>query len=203
MTNIQIPHNYAFWGPLLWFGKISLDHCDELLIRGRKLNVPLNDMLASIIDDVKEFTTRYDRKFITDIMHPYLQSYIEFSMQWHNKKEKPMPELELTKVWLNIQKANEYNPEHTHGGDLSFVIYLDIPKEIQLENAEYIGTSSGPGAINFRYGEDHDWAVSAQSFLPEKGDIYIFPAKLAHSVIPFKSNVERISVAGNFKFIYD
>jgi hypothetical protein len=203
MNNLEIPHNYAFWGPLLWFSKLPLDRCDELIARGRKLTSPLNTMLASVIDDVKEFTSRDDRKFIVDSVQPFLQPYMEFSKRWYNKKDRPMPELELTKVWINVQKANEYNPEHTHTGDLSFVIYLDIPDEIRQENESYTGTSAGPGAINFRYGEDNDWACSTQTFLPTKGEIFIFPAKLSHSVIPFRSNVERISIAGNFKFIYD
>jgi hypothetical protein len=203
MNNLKILHNYAYWGPLLWFSKISLDACDELIVRGKKLTSPLNKSLASVIDDVKEFSTRDDRKFIVDILQPYLQVYMEFAKEWYNKKETTTPELELTKVWINVQKAYEFNPEHTHGGDLSFVIYLDIPDAIRIENDAYVGTSAGPGAINFRYGEDNDWACSTQSFLPEKGEIFIFPAKLSHSVIPFKSNVERISIAGNFKFIHD
>ena len=31
-------------------------------------------------------------------------------------------------MWVNIQKANEYNPPHNHAGHISFVIYLKIDK---------------------------------------------------------------------------
>ena len=34
----------------------------------------------------------------------------------------------------------------------------------------------------------------------KKGDLYIFPALLKHWVCPYKSDFERVSVSGNFKF---
>ena len=85
-----------------------------------------------------------------------------------------------------------------HSGDLSFVIYLNIPDGIYEENKNFVGKSAGPGSISFRYGEFNNWAVHLKCFLPKKGDIFIFPAQLAHTVYPFKSAGHRISVSGNF-----
>jgi hypothetical protein len=202
MNNSPNFYQYYYWGPLLWRSKISLEVCDELLLRGRALTTPLNHKLASIIDDVKVYDKTEDRKFLVENMIPFLSSYFEFSKTWFpNRALEPLPELELIRCWINFQQANEYNPEHTHDGDFSFVVYLKIPENLKKENNDYIGTSNGPGAITFRYGEDNDWASSSQSFLPEKGDIFIFPAKLAHSVHPFKSDDERISVSGNFRIV--
>ena len=203
MSNLPVSFEYYYWGPLLWRSKVSLDFCDQLRQQGAQLTAPLNDHLASIIDNVKIYTSREDRKFLVDNIAPYLESYMEFSKTWFNKQDKKIPELELVRHWINFQKPTEFNPEHTHGGDLSFVIYLDIPESIKTENEAYTGTSAGPGAIVFRYGEDNDWAASTQDFLPVKGDIFIFPAKLSHTVFPYKAHGERVSVAGNFKFIYD
>ena len=43
-------------------------------------------------------------------------------------------------LWCNWQGAGDFNPPHDHGGDLTWVIYLKIPEELNEEN---IKTSSG------------------------------------------------------------
>ena len=201
MNNLQIPFRYHYWGPLLWSSKVPLEFCNQLLARGKTLTTSLNENLASIIDNVKVYTEQEDRKFLVDNLTPYLQSYLEFGKEWYQKSDPTLPELELLRHWINFQQPNEFNPEHTHTGDLSFVIYLQIPESLKTENQAYTGTSAGPGAIVFRYGEDQDWAGSTQNFLPERGDLFIFPSKLSHTVFPFKSQGERISVAGNFRVV--
>jgi uncharacterized protein (TIGR02466 family) len=104
-------------------------------------------------------------------------------------------------MWLNIQKPGEFNPTHHHSGEISGVIYLDIPIEISEENKK-IAEQKNPrqfrsyGEISFYYGED----ISCPTYfhlMPVTGQIILFPAKLKHSVHPFYSNVERISVAFN------
>ena len=63
--------------------------------------------------------------------------------------------------------------------------------------------------VNKKYKKKPEYVLSAiwinyqkqgetyQSFFPEEGDIFIFPAWLKHWVAPFKSDVTRISVSGN------
>jgi hypothetical protein len=36
---------------------------------------------------------------------------------------------------------------------------------------------------------------------PKTGDFFVFPAKLHHTVAPFKSDVTRISVSGNLEIV--
>lgn len=104
-------------------------------------------------------------------------------------------------MWLNIQKSGEFNPTHHHSGEISGVIYLDIPKEISEENKRIAETPNSQqfrsyGEISFYYGED----ISCSNYfhlMPVTGQIILFPSKLKHSVHPFHSNVERISVAFN------
>ena len=93
----------------------------------------------------------------------------------------------------------ELRPElcRYHDGKLSFVAYLQIPDELKKEHESYIGKSCGPGGIQFVYGDGPRDCVTYQSFFPEEGDIFIFPAWLKHWVAPFKSKVTRISVSGN------
>ena len=60
-------------------------------------------------------------------------------------------------LWINYQQMNEYNPPHNHRGDLSFVIYLQVPEEIANEYREtkHEHNNPGPGMICFDLGPDY------------------------------------------------
>ena len=134
---------------------------------------------------------------------PYVDFYIE-------KMEERLEMLFMSKpftwdlesLWINFQQSSDFQPPHLHDGHLSFVIYLQFPEEIVEENKKSIGDrkNSGPGTINFMYGEILDFSKSVFALLPEEGDLLMFPSWLKHYVIPYKSDVERISVSGNLKF---
>ena len=105
-------------------------------------------------------------------------------------------------MWVNYQRKLEYNPPHSHSGDLSFVIYLQVPNELVEERNESVGKrrNFGPGAICFEYGfHDAQFCISDGFRFPEVGELLIFPAWLKHYVFAFKSDVERVSVSGNIK----
>jgi hypothetical protein len=112
------------------------------------------------------------------------------------KLDKP-PEYVLSALWINYQKANEFNPPHDHDGKLSFVIYCEIPEKLKEENKKYKGRSCGPGGIQFLYGEGTRDAITYMSHFPEQGEMFMFPAWLKHWVSPFQSDCTRISVSGN------
>jgi hypothetical protein len=50
---------------------------------------------------------------------------------------KKSDRVEIGDIWINFQKKHEFNPEHTHSLDLSFVIYLQIPDTLIEENKNY------------------------------------------------------------------
>ena len=76
-------------------------------------------------------------------------------------------------------------------------------EEIVKENEEtkHLHNNPGPGVICFDLGPDMPLSVTRVGKLPQVRDIFIFPAWLQHHVNAFKSDVERISVSGNLKFI--
>ena len=130
-------------------------------------------------------------------MANYLGVYDQMFQRFINKSYEKKPEYMLTALWINYQKQYEFNPPHDHDGKLSFVTYLQIPDELKEEHKNYTGKSCGPGGIQFVYGDGPRECITYQSFFPEEGDMYIFPAWLKHWVAPFKSDCTRISVSGN------
>ena len=100
-------------------------------------------------------------------------------------------------------KPGDFNPLHTHSGDYSFVLFLDVPKQLKEEQEKFKGTSAEPGSLLFEYTQQAKprWATTGISVLPETGDFYMFPALLQHWVCPFKSKVTRISVSGNLRIV--
>ncbi len=101
--------------------------------------------------------------------------------------------------WINFQRSGEFNPLHNHAGDLSVVVYVDIPECIALENKNSIVETNMPsyGKIDFLYIKEGTEIVTKYSHQPKTGEIFIFPSLLLHTVYPFRSNVERISISFN------
>ena len=86
------------------------------------------------------------------------------------------------------------------------MLYIDIPKQLQQEIKEYEGTTKGPGAITFMYGEENGQAITTKESVPVNGDFFMFPHNLRHMVNPHKSKCERVSLGINFAVkggIYD
>jgi uncharacterized protein (TIGR02466 family) len=110
-------------------------------------------------------------------------------------------ELHAHDLWVNFMKPGDFNPVHTHGGNYSFVIFLDVPKQLQKEQQEFEGTSVKPGSLMFEFTQQArpKWAETGQAFLPSTGDMLVFPALLQHWVVPFKTKCTRISVSGNLE----
>ena len=108
---------------------------------------------------------------------------------------------ELITAWINRQKKNEFNPLHTHDGELSFVTYTQIPELLEIECRLSVGNSPGPGCITFDFNMPgsnvHKLFLQTHSHLPAVGDMFIFPAWLKHWVSPFNTDCVRVSVSGN------
>ena len=99
--------------------------------------------------------------------------------------------------WINFQKANEFNPIHSHGGLISSVLYIDVPEEIAEEYKQSKSNMGCAGQIEFMFGSDSLGSNGTHKIVPKTGDILLFNAKLKHCVYPFKSDVTRISMSFN------
>ncbi len=96
-------------------------------------------------------------------------------------------------IWVNRQKATEYNPLHNHTGLLSFVYYPDIPDEIREEYKQQTNNYEARGLIEFVASRETDSMV----FNPRRGELFMFDAGHRHQVYPFYSDATRVSLAGN------
>ena len=192
--NEGIQYNLHYWGPCVVKTKVDQETLDLLLSEGEASKEDASPELAGVLK--KQFHYRNKRKFDQFLVKIFnLYTYV-YSTWKSTKKAKP-PTFFLEKLWINFQGPNEFNPPHSHGGALSFVIFLKIPIELRAENQNYKGLSAGPGGITFLYGDVEEYCITAQSLFPEEGDMYIFPAWVKHWVYPFTTDCKRISVSGN------
>lgn len=112
---------------------------------------------------------------------------------------------QLDNVWINFQKKYEFNPNHTHSGFLSFVIWLDIPYNIEDEfNQNLSKYSNQPSAGCFEFVYANILGEISNEVLPidksYNGKMIIFPAFLTHAVYPFYTSDEyRVSISGNLR----
>ena len=197
MNDEQIKISVFNWGPCVLKLKIKEEFRKLLLKEGKNNVEDYTSKLAGILDKETGYGELSKNKAL-----PYLSQYIGVYEQaynkWFNKPEVKKSEYVLSALWINYQKPNDYNPPHDHDGAISFVIYLSIPDKLKKEHREYMGKSCGPGGIQFIYGNGPRNCITYQSFMPEEGDMYIFPSWLKHWVAPYKSNCTRVSVSGNF-----
>jgi hypothetical protein len=190
----QVKYGILHWGPCIVKTKVDPNTLDLLLSEGKSSREDASPELAGVLKN--QFHYRDKAKF-QKFMEGTFSLYNAAMQQWKQSNEKTPSTYFLEKLWINYQGPNEFNPPHSHGGALSFVIFLDVPMRLRVENQDYKGLSAGPGGITFIYGETEDRCITNHSIFPEVGDMYIFPAWVKHWVYPFKSNCVRISVSGN------
>lgn len=183
------------FGPLLFKTKVTEQDIKKVKNLCSKKNKDARHSLAGIIDNEYEI----NQKEYAKILSPYLQPFKTAFDSWY---QTDISKIQCNSAWVNYMKSGESNPPHIHTNcQLSTVLYLQIPSGLKKENKEYRGKSAGPGSVVFTYGESRDYVVDEKSFLPVKGDFFVFPYNLKHYVSPFKSKGERISVSANFKIL--
>ena len=198
-----IKYKYYHWGPFLFHTQVTLQECQMIIKEGNKCRKKLYDFRHGQAGHLSEEYELNDKESISVWLKKYFESYTIAYNEWRGGDKHMQPQFELTALWINYMKANDFNPPHEHGSDLSFVLYPDVPKELYQENKAFKGKAAGPAAISWKYGEGNRQCVNTVDILPTTGDLFIFPASLQHWVYPFRSKVERISVSGNLLFEKD
>lgn len=192
-TNIE--YNFFYSGPLLF--KTSLIKKDINIIKSlckKNETKRCDEKLAGINCD--QFNIDSDK--YNQIIEKYLDAHAIAFENWYG--EKMATKLKTKVSWVNYMRAGSSNPTHVHENcKFSSVLFLELPKNYDEEVKFFKGTASAPGFIVFDFGCISDLSIYKKCFKPKVGDLFIFPWNLTHSVNPFSSKGERISVAANFE----
>ena len=189
---------YRPFSPLIYKQVISDDMFDSLKQSIDNAHEDYRHTLAGNIADERKLE-------IDDVASTEINERVALYLSlMHDKPTHHFPHylngLNLNSIWVNFQKAFEWNPPHKHEGDISFVIYIDNPVDITEEEKHPTQQGNAPtaGRIAFRYGEQHNLMSNVITMSPKAKDMLIFPAWLEHQVYPFtQENITRISIAGN------
>ena len=199
--------DFIYFGPAI--GKATIKDWDIEIIKD--LSADTNEDISYDLAGQIDFQMSINKKSVDKIFSILEPSIVEYLNTFGKQKFNKNLDFTFysTSMWLNKQKQFEYNPLHRHGGDLSFVLYLDIPLEIHNESRE--SQTNRPGSIEFTYGKDF-FGQNYRNFLdprinfehvPVAGELFIFSSSMYHQVTHFTSDVTRVSLAGNtcFKII--
>ena len=163
-----------------------------------------NDILAGNISESYDLIDEEDY-FFNEVLKPISLKYVSENNVVKNfrRNNTSNSELYLKKLWVNYQYKNEFNPLHTHGGVLSFVIWIKIPTEAEEQhNLPIAKNSNSPSASDFSFAytdilgniQRYPIQLSPQ----DNGLMMIFPADLNHQVYPFYDcDEKRVSISGN------
>ena len=112
---------------------------------------------------------------------------------------KKITQFHLISSWIVRQFKNEYNPTHWHGGHVSGVGYIKVPKTLGPTTQKEKKTNLN-GHLQLIHGSKMFLSNSTIDIKPEVGDFYFFPNYMMHTVFPFTdSDDERRSISFNAK----
>ena len=120
----------------------------------------------------------------------------EWLSEGHNISIK---KFEIISSWIVRQFKNEYNPIHYHGGHISGVGYLKVPKNMG-ETVQKEKKVKHNGKLVLIDGSKKFLCNPTYVITPKVGEFYLFPSYMMHTVYPFSdTSEERRSVSFNAK----
>ena len=106
---------------------------------------------------------------------------------------------EIISSWIVRQFKNEYNPIHYHGGHISGVGYLKVPKDMG-QTVQKNKKIQHNGNLVLIDGSKKFLCNPTYVIRPQVGEFYFFPSYMMHVVYPFSDTLEeRRSVSFNAK----
>jgi hypothetical protein len=196
------------FGPAIYKSTLTIEQIEFLqnvAETTRKKNISRGKNLAGNIQ--LQLTSDITNKdYFLEFIGQHLRNYAEHNLNKYNGELFSNEYQSIKGVnfvlaepgpWINYQRKHEFNPIHSHTGIISSIIYINIPEEIAKEK-ETIPIESNtrcPGELGFVYADDGN--INNVHITPVTGDIYLFPSSLNHTVYPFHSDVERVSMSFN------
>ena len=156
----------------------------------------VNNELAGNLE--KEYLTNKSKEILKSHLVSLANEYYK-----HSQEIEVFPDWNIGDLWINFQKKYEHNPLHNHSGDLSFVIWIQIPYDLKKELSHpNCKNSNTPANSLFEFVfTDFLGRLATHRIEVDKsyeGTIIMFPSILNHTVHPFYTSDEyRISISGN------
>jgi len=174
--------------------QILNSHVDKIISDEKKTK----DLdLGSTLEGSVTQELKLENDFITSSgYHKFLSDSVYTWIKLSENKE--IKKFDLINSWIVRQFQNEYNPIHYHGGHVSGVGYLKLPKS--LGKSPQNKKNNFNGKLDLVHGSRQFLSESSFVVTPEIGYFYFFPHYLMHTVYPFNgSQDERRSVSFNAK----
>ena len=188
--NVKSFNNYDYY-----YGKLPIDDLKKIreLCQVSDAGEKANSYLAGFIENEYVLKKECRELVLPHIYDGACSMFNEPLQRWKNLSS-----------WVNYQKKYEVNPLHNHSGMLSYVMWINIPynldDELKLDHVKNSSSRKGATAFTFVY-MDVQGTLRQQPFQLTKeneGDFIIFPAHVHHMVMPFYTSDDyRISIAGN------
>ena len=130
----SIDYTNMMWGPYVCKMKVDEHIVKRLLDDGEKLkeNKRKNNHNRALAGNL-ENQFKYDKEtaeWYWSEMIPYLECYRHGHCEYH-KIVYHHVKFHTDSLWVNFMKAGEFNPPHIHTSDLSFVLFLQVPEELE------------------------------------------------------------------------
>ncbi|MGE6744151.1 TIGR02466 family protein [Allorhizobium pseudoryzae] len=194
----------------------SLGALDIGLVRGNRLKmengVPINQIgetwIAQFNDFVLEHADMLLRSILgVDVMQALANHRSMAGASFRDASASAVDErfsshsLSVSSQWLNVYRAGQFHPPHTHPGALLAAVYcVTLPDDCRAPEGSLAFSDPRAQALNHAPGLSiASEGVDVLCRL-EPGELVVFPGWLGHYVIPHTSSKERVTVSLNLGF---
>jgi len=187
------------------------EYTKALASKTKEEALPMNGSLAGLIkeefrvNDMSKDLFYFLRKGLDKKPFHNLWSGIDI-----NTKDLPIA---LGESWINYQKKYEFNPLHDHSGFASYILFIQIPYDLNKEatvfpKANNSEADTNPNSklvfVGHNVTKGNIESVSIPVDKSFEGKLLMFDAHHYHMVYPFYTSDDyRITMSGNFKFHVD
>ena len=160
--------------------------------------------LLDIPLEQKQYAMRDDGSFTQSVLMPLISEYFEkfcsTGVMPFIHRTTHYHDLALNRFWVRASEVNDYQTLHSHQGVFSFVVWMRIPFDGNVERNIQGGFRPQAGDFSMTYTdicgtiERKDWVLTPEF----EGTMLLFPSSLNHVVYPHQTgDGYRISIAGD------
>ena len=204
----------AFEELFLLYGELEPNHFEKIkkaCFEAKKSEESANTQLAGHIVEEYKMTSIEDstRQYIYSVLCDSHLLVDELNDRKAAINHSLLPgakyKFSLDDVWCNFQKKHEFNPVHLHGGVISFIVFVNIPYNIDDELSYFSGkdeSQSQASCLGFVKTLPNGSITPTPIHVDKsfEGKILAFPSSTLHYVNPFfTSDDYRITVSGNVR----